>query len=182
MKKELKLSKIGLDQLYKSMGFSNEELDPDKAAEIAAERARKETLEKIARKKATDQAYLDSLCNYDEQVFETGSIRESIIEARKELNKLHKKYIDVYKKLDTKVKELQTKCSHGKVIERKTSYSDEYGTWHDGPMERKCIECFLVEQDDYEDHYCGLAKSKVVILRTEKDGETYILEFDDLKW
>ena len=31
MKKELNLSKIGLDQLYKSIGVSDEELDPDKA-------------------------------------------------------------------------------------------------------------------------------------------------------
>ena len=70
------------------------------------------------------------------------------------------------------------------VLERKTSYLDEYDSWNDGPKERKCVECFLTEQEKrYEDKpYDDLNESKVVLLRRTIDDKEYELEFDDLKW
>ena len=68
------------------------------------------------------------------------------------------------------------------VLERETSWKDEYDQWCKGNNERKCLECFLVEQGNYRNEYDRLNKSTVVLLRQTIDNKEFELEFDDLKW
>jgi len=191
MKPVQKISiKEGSD-FWKSMQKSAE-LDADKAAEQAAERARKETLERAEKRAAEKKAYLDSIRHYDKIEFKDGLLRTQIqecIDRRAELNNLASKE---WQKQEGLRKELQTKCSHDMALEMRTFYEDEYGSYHDGHYERKCIECFLVEKSDslpgsrsYDysrEKYKKLEKSQVVLLRKTVDGKEYELEFDDLKW
>src|SRR5208282_6230111 len=79
--------------------------------------------------------------------------------------------------------QLQEKCSHQMVIEHQTSWQDEYESYHDGHYERKCVECFLVEEStyhpthrnygsgDYSRVYAKLLHSQVVRLRRVVDGK-----------
>jgi hypothetical protein len=153
-------------------------LDAEKAATKAAEQARKETLARAAKRDAEHKAYLDSIYEYDAFIFpsdkEQGAIRESIAR-RLDFQKLVSKEYAIQDSLEKKIKE---SCCHDMVIERKTSYRDEFDYWHEGPYERKCVECFLVEEQGYS----KLKKSRVILLRRIVDGKEYELEFDDLKW
>jgi len=168
------------------------ELDAEEAATKAAARARKETLERAEKLAAEKQAYLDSIRHYDKLEFKNEKIREQIQECialRADYSKLSS---DQWQKQEELRKKLQAQCSHDMVIEMRTSYRDDYDSWHDGHYERKCIECFLVEQSDslpgqrgYDfsrDKYKKLEKSQVVLLRKTVDGKEYELEFEDLKW
>jgi hypothetical protein len=168
------------------------ELDADEAATRAAARARKETLERAEQRAAEKKAYLDSIRHYDKIEFKDRLLRTQIqecIDQRAELSILSSK---AWQKQETLRKELQTKCSHDMVLEMRTTWEDEYGSYHDGHYERKCVECFLIEKSDYSidsrsysngrEKYHKLEKSQVVLLRKTVDGKEYELEFDDLKW
>jgi len=159
-------------------------LDAEKAATRAAEQARKETLARAAQRTAEKKAYLDSLVNYDELKSDHESLKLAIKECAIQNKKLYEKISENSKSQKTYQDTLQCKCYHSMVIERKTSYRDEYDSWHDGPRERKCVECFLTEQEErhVEKPYDDLNDSRVVLLRRTIDGKEYELEFDDLKW
>jgi hypothetical protein len=168
------------------------ELDADKAAEQAAARARKETLERAEQRAAEKKAYLDSIRHYDKLEFKTEILREKIRQHGKHRAELQAQVSAEWSKEENLRKDLQRVCTHDLVLETRTSYRDDYDSWHDGHYERKCIECFLVEKSDeqpgtrrYEyskDKYRLLEKSQVVLLRKTVDGKEYELEFDDLKW
>jgi hypothetical protein len=168
------------------------ELDADKAAEQAANRARKETLERAEQRAAEKKAYLDSIRHYDKLEFKTEILREKIRQHGKRRAEFNAQASAEWAKEENLRKNLQRVCSHDLALETRTSYCDDYDTWHDGHYERKCIECFLVEESDeqpgtrrYEysnKKYRTLEKSQVVLLRKTVDGKEYELEFNDLKW
>lgn len=157
------------------------EEDAEKAATEAADRARKEVLAKAAKRAAEDKAYRDSLKEYDKLEFNTHILRELIQQNANNRKALHDEINELWKIEKAKIAELQSQCKHEMVIERRTSWTDEYSQWHEGPHERKCVECFLVEEQKHEG-YVKLAKSQRVLLRRIVDGKEYELEFDDLKW
>jgi hypothetical protein len=156
-------------------------LDPEQAAAEAAERARKEVEAKIAKRDAERKVYLDSLKEYDKLEFKSAPIRLRIEDSVANRKHLQKQVNEEYALQHRLEKEIQDSCSHEMVIERRTSWRDEYDQWHEGHYERKCVECFLVEEQKNQG-YVKLAKSQRVLLRRIVDGKEYELEFDDLKW
>lgn len=178
-------------EFWKSMQDAANQ-DAEAAAASAAERARKEVLEKAEKRASETKAYLDSIRHYDKLEFKNQDIRQKIencVARRAEIAKLAS---DAWIQQDEFHKELKAKCTHDMCIEIRTTYRDEYDNYHDGHYERKCIECFLVESSDYayssrsyrngRETYKKLEKSQVVLLRKTVDGKEYELEFDDLKW
>lgn len=169
-------------------------LDAEKAAAAAADRARKEVLARAEKQAAERKAYLDSIKNYDQLEFKTQELRDKIEDCVTQRNELSKKSTDIWYLQEEYRKKIQSTCTHDMAIERRTSWRDEYDSWHDGHYERKCIECFLEEKSDYpvgdrrygkytgESKYHKLENSQVVLLRKTVNGKEYELEFDDLKW
>lgn len=159
-------------------------LDAEKAAEKAAEQARKETLARAEKRATEHKAYLDSIKNYDKLDFKNGAKRARIEDSVKNRLALQKQVNEEYAIQSRLEAEIQESCAHEMVLERRSSYRDEYDTWHDGPKERKCIECFLTEQEKHyeEKPFNNLSKSKVIFLRRIIDDKEYELEFEDLKW
>jgi hypothetical protein len=162
-----------------------ENLDPEKEAQKAAEAARKRAQAELDKRAAEHQAYLDSLRYIEKMEFKTADIRRTLEVYHSQYNELKEQASKQWSLVDKTRKELQEKCTHDLVIERQTRYNDEYDQWHDGPMQRKCIECYLVEENyDYSlsKKYDKLRNSKVILLRRTINGEVYEVEFDDLKW
>ena len=167
-------------------------MDAEKAAAAAADRARKETLDRAERNALQKKAYLDSIRHYDKLEFKTETLREKIRQSAAHRAALKSQLKAEWAKEEVEREEHQKICSHDFVLEMRTSYRDDYDSWHDGHYERKCIECFLVEKSDYQigehgyslsrEKYKLLEKSEVVLLRKTIDGKEYELEFDDLKW
>lgn len=167
-------------------------LDAEKAAAQAAERARKEALERAERIAKEKKAYLDSIRYIDKLEYKTEEIRKEVQECSRRREEYKRKASVEWEHQEIARKKLQAFCTHDLVIERKTTYTDEYGDWHDGHLERKCVECFLVEESDYAvndrrygDHrrkYNKLEKSQPVLLRKVIDGKEFELEFSDLTW
>lgn len=159
-------------------------LDAEKAAAKAAEQARKETLARAEKRASEHKAYLESIKDYDKLEFKHESLRVAIKEIQTQNNKYYAKISENNKSQCNFINDLQNKCCHLLVIERKTSYRDEYDSWHDGPKERKCVECFLEEKEEryVEEPYEILGNSQVVLLRKTVDEKEFELEFDDLKW
>lgn len=169
-------------------------LDAEKAASAAADRARKEVLARAEKQAAERKAYLDSIKHYDKIEFKTQELRDKIEDCIAQRNELSKKSTDIWYLQEEYRKKIQTICTHEMVIERRTSYRDEYDDWHEGHYERKCIECFLEEKSEYsagdkrygkytgDSKYHKLENSQVVLLRKTVNGKEYELEFDDLKW
>lgn len=167
-------------------------LDAEKAATQAAERARKETLERAERIAREKQAFLDSIRYLNKLEFKTQEIRKEIQECERRREEYRRKGSVEWAHQDELQKKLQATCTHDLVLERLTHYKDEYDSWHEGHHERKCIECFLVEESDYNvgDRSYGhgrrkfnkLEKSQAILLRKMVDGKEFELEFDDLKW
>lgn len=85
----------------------------------------------------------------------------------------------IWQKQNELLKQMQSKCDHQYTLERKTSWRDEYDSWHDGYPERKCIDCFLEEKSNHIG-YQKLAKSTVIELITNKEDKIFSLEFEDL--
>jgi hypothetical protein len=159
----------------------------EKAALDAADKARKEVLANAAKREAADKAYRDSIKEYDRLVFQSDPERKQIQESIARRKYLEKQVSDEYATQKSIDKEIKDCCPHEMVVERRTSWRDEYDSWHEGPYERKCIECFLVEEQKYyadtnKKCYSKLEKSQRVLLRRIVDGKEYELEFDDLKW
>ena len=176
--------------LWKSIQKSRE-LDPEKAAARAAEKARKEVQEEIAKREAERKAYLDSLRFLENLEFKTQNLRDQIKKCEARRAKLRKQASEEWDKEEQLIKEIQKTCTHEMCIEMQITYKDEYDDWHDSHYERKCIECFLVEESSTpinyarfssERKYHKLEKSQVVLLRQTVDDKEYELEFDDLKW
>jgi hypothetical protein len=182
-------------EFWKSMqkAAGSVEEEAEKAANEAAERARKEVLAKAAKRDAEHKAYLNSIHDYDSFYFpsdkERGAIGKSIAR-RIDLQKLVNNEYAIQSSLEKQIRE---SCCHDMVLERRTSYRDEFDSWHDGNYERKCIECFLIEESVHKidsryyesctsKKYSKLEKSRVVLLRKTIDGKEFELEFDDLKW
>lgn len=167
-------------------------IDAEQAATAAAERARKEVLERAAQRAAADKVYLDSIRHYDKLKFKNEELIEHIRHSSVRHGELLTQASEEWKRGDHYRKELQAKCSHDLVLEHRTSYTDEYEQWHDGHYERKCVECLLEEESSYRVDECNysygrkkyakLEKSQVVLLRKTIDGKEFELEFDDLKW
>jgi hypothetical protein len=168
---------------WKSINKANE-LDPEKAAAQAAERARKEVLDKIAERDAVRKAFLDSLRYIEKLEFKTQVLRDQIKECEIHRAELSRQSGAAWAKEERLIKEIQNVCTHDLCIEIRTSYRDEYDSWHDGHYERKCIECFLVEESDGYGckKYNKLEKSQVILLRKVVEDKEFQLEFDDLKW
>lgn len=162
-----------------------ENLDPEKEAQKAAEAARKKAQAELDKRAAEHQAYLDSLRFFEKMEFKTADIRRTLEVYLSQYNELKERASKQWSLVDQTRKELQEKCTHDLAIQRQTRYNDEYGDWHDGPMERKCIECYLVEENydfSLSKKYDKLRNSKVILLRRTINGEVYEMEFDDLKW
>lgn len=167
-------------------------VDAEKAAAAAADRARKEALARAEKLAVEKKAYLDSIRHYEKLEFKTEEFRERIREHGRRRSEYQAQVTAEWAKEENLRKDLQRVCSHDLVIEMRTSYRDDYDNWHDGHYERRCIECFLTEKSDYQpetrgyeysrDRYKKLEKSQVVLLRKTVNGKEYELEFDDLKW
>lgn len=168
-------------------------IDAEKAATAAADRARKEALARAEKIAAEKKAYLDSIRHYDKLEFKTEELRQKILQHNKRRAELQAQVSAEWAKEENLRKDLQRVCSHDLVIEMRTTYRDDYDNWHDGHYERRCVECFLTEKSDYamnergyghsfDKKYHKLEKSTVVLLRKTVDGKEYELEFDDLKW
>lgn len=170
-------------------------IDAEAAATAAAEKARKEVLERAAQRAAAEKAYRDSLKNYDKLEFKTQDLRDSIVASRTRRAELNAQVSEEWKRQEHYRTQLQDKCSHQMVIEHRTTWCDEYDSYHDGHYERKCIECFLVEESDYRvdergygrtsshsKKYHKLEAAQIVLLRRTIDSKEYELEWDDLKW
>jgi hypothetical protein len=193
-----KMRKAGKIQIKQGSNFWNmihkDDKDIEEAAAEAADHVRKELLDKAAKKAAEQKAYQDSIHYYDRISFAKPSqiLRDKIIKCRDKYNEFETKQSIEWAKLEEFRKELQEKCLHEMALEIRTSYKDEYDQWHEGHYERKCIECFLVEESDYgvgdrlysygRKKYNKLEKAKVVELRETINGEEFQLEFEDLKW
>lgn len=179
--------------LFKSLQQKFEQ-EAEKEAALAAEKIRKEILDKRAKEDAQRKAYLDSIKYYENEKieFKNKNLRDNIIRIAQRRNKLYDKIKKLYEQEKDNIEELKNKCSHEMVLERRTSWKDEYDSWHDGCYERKCLECFLVEESNYKvdeysyersnKRYSKLEKSQVVILRSLIDGKEFQLEFEDLKF
>lgn len=165
--------------------------DPEAAALAAAERARREVQDRLTRQEAERKSYADSLRYLDKIEFKNEKLRRSIGLSQKILIEYKALISEEYDVKVSAIKELQKLCEHKEVIEQQTSYKDEYDDWHSGHWERKCIECFLVEESSYHtssrayggtNKYSKLEKATPILLRKIVDGKEYQLEFDDLKW
>ncbi len=166
--------------------------DPEEAAAKAAERARQEVIERNKKRAAEQKAYEDSLRDYDSYPFENKVIRAKINKCRDRIGKLNAKLSKEYKEAADLRKELQSKCSHKEVIERGTTWQDEYEEYHPGYFQRKCIDCGIMEESSYRvndrsyEHgskkYDRLEKSQVVLLRKKVGNKEFELEFKDLEW
>jgi hypothetical protein len=181
------MKQIGKIKINKDSDFWKQmqraaELDVEKAAAAAAEHARKETQARIDKKAAQHKAFLDSLRYVDKLEFRNERLREQIRESVKDRAKLQEQISAKWVIEDAIRHELEVKCLHDMVLERETSWKDEYDQWCKGNNERKCLECFLVEQGNYRNEYDRLNKSTVVLLRQTIDNKEFELEFDDLKW
>lgn len=190
MKKTSKIIRKPDSDFWKEMEAAATQFNAEKAATEAAERARKETLERAARYEAAQKAYLDSIKYYDDLTFDNSDIIGEINKSKEEINSLQIQLSEVYLKKKNLFEKLKRKCSHKMVLERRTSWTDEYGDWHEGNSERKCIECLLEEESTYpvESRSYGsnkkfdhLEKSQVVNLRRIINGVEYELEYDDIK-
>src|ERR1700679_2147141 len=121
-------------------------IDPEKIAAEAAERARKEATERLNKRKAEQKAYLESIRHYDELVFINEPLREKILKLESRIATLNKQLSAENKKKEETRKQLQAKCLHDMVLERRTTYKDDYDNWHDGNYERKCLEFVVTEE------------------------------------
>ena len=166
----------------------------EQVAAAAADRAKKEFLEKATQKAAAEKAYRDSIKHYDGLYFANKGLQDAILASKARRAELDVQSHEEWKRQEHYRKQLEEKCSHEMVIEHRTTYCDDYDHYHDGDYERKCIECFLAETSTYHPTdrnygfgsnakvYTKLLKSQVVLLRKTIDGKEYELEFDDLKW
>lgn len=185
---------INPDSDFGKLLLKDAEVDAEQAATAAAKRARKEVLDRAARRAAEDKAFRESLKYYDKITFANQNLRDSIQDSKKRRDELNAQASEEWKRQEHYLKQLQEKCSHQMVIEHRTSWQDEYESYHDGHYERKCVECFLVEQSTYHPTdrnygfggnakiYAKLISSQVVRLHKTVDGKEYELEFDDLTW
>jgi hypothetical protein len=170
------------------------EVDAEQAATAAAEKARKEVLDRASKRAAEAKVYRDSIRYYDRLTFENQGLIDSILASRARRQELDTQSSEEWKRQEHYRQQLQEKCHHQMVIEHQTSWQDEYESYHDGHYERKCVECLLVEESTYHPNernygysraskvYVKLLNSQVVLLRKTIDGKEYELEFDDLKW
>lgn len=165
---------------WKSIKAENEKTADQVAAE-AAEKARKEYLARQARIEAANKAYLDSIRHYDQIEFEHDDIRQQIAASLKRRRDLEAKVSKEWKKEEELRKKLQATCSHKECIEHKTYWSNEWDDRLEGPMERKCITCFLVDREK-DRRFHTLANSVVVNMRRTVKNKEYELDFDDLTW
>jgi hypothetical protein len=106
-------------------------------------------------------------------------LRDKINSLLNKYRKLTDQASEIWNKQNILMKQMQGKCAHDLVLERKTSYRDEYDSWHDGYPERKCIDCFLVETED-RDGFKKLAKSTIIELIIHKEDKIFSLEFEDV--
>jgi hypothetical protein len=188
--KEIRTIKINPDSDF--WKATKRQDDPEAAAVLAAERARKEVEERNAKREAERKAYLGAIRYHDFLQFKTQELRDQIMECEERRDNLRLQQSQEWEKQSALLQKVQNLCLHEMCLEKRTSYTDEYGGWHDGHYERKCIECFLVEESDrlvtdnyYEKSrkkYNKLEKAVVVMLRKVVDDKEFELEFDDLKW
>jgi len=169
-------------------------IDAEQAATAAAERARKEVLDRATKRAAEEKAFRDSIKYYDKLKFVNQDLINSVLASKKRRDELNAQASEEWKRQEHYRQQLQGKCSHEMVIEHRTTWTDEYDSYHDGHYERKCAECFLVEQSDQHpsEHnygygsrtkvYTKLLNSQVVLLRKVVDGKEFELEFNDLTW
>jgi hypothetical protein len=117
--------------------------------------------------------------NSDKLVVQHKSFRIKIGSLLKKYRDLTARASIIWKKQSELLQQMQSKCNHEYVLERKTSYRDEFDYWYDGYPERKCIDCFLEEKSD-RDGYKKLAKSTVIELIMTKGDKVFSLEFEDV--
>jgi hypothetical protein len=116
----------------------------------------------------------------DKLICKQRGLRTRITSLRAKHKALTSKASEIWKKSDELLKRLQNKCPHQYCLERKTSWRDEYDSWHDGYPERKCVDCFLKENSDWKG-YQKLDKSTVIELVTHQGEKIFSLEFEDLE-
>lgn len=170
------------------------EVVAEEAAALAAERARKEVLARATQRAAAQKAFQDSLKYYDQLAFKNQNLIDSILASRARRSELDAQSHEEWKRQEHYHKQLQEQCFHEMAIEHRTTWSDEYDTYHDGDYERKCVECLLVEESSYHPSernyglgsrskvYSKLLNSQIVRLRKMVDGKEFELEWDNLKW
>jgi hypothetical protein len=117
--------------------------------------------------------------NSDKVVIKHKSLRNRIAALLVKHKALTTKASEIWQKQYELLKQMQSKCKHELVLERKTSWRDEYDDWREGYPERKCIDCFLEEKSNH-DGYKKLAKSTVIDLITKDGDKIFSLEFEDL--
>jgi len=169
------------------------QIKAEQEAEAAAQRTRKEVLDRAQRQAEQQEAYQKSLRNYDQLQFAQPKLLDKISKCKETVAKLDEKLSEEWGKIRTLTNELRANCQHLEVVEHQSSYKDEYDSWCDGNWERKCVECLLLEEsvyhpsDRYYDTINGkqkkfvkLEKSKVVVLYRVVDGKEVKMKFEEL--
>ena len=116
----------------------------------------------------------------DKLVIKHKGLRTRIASLLEKYRNLTARASTIWQKQNELLQQMQFKCDHQYVLERTTSYRDEYDEWHNGYPERKCIDCFLVEKS-LCDGYKKLDKSTVIELIMNQGEKIFSLEFEDLQ-